>query len=108
MAVKNKDQVEEERRLLYVALTRAIDHLYVCYPQRYQQGFGVKADRYGFAQVSRFLQGEIGKHFRHTTPPRDGKFAQGGGLESDSSGANLGRTPHREAGALRKEIRHPW
>lgn len=108
MAVKNEDQVEEERRLLYVALTRAIDHLYVCYPQRYQQGFGVNADRYGLAQVSRFLQGEIGGHFRHTTPPRDGNFAQGGSLGSDAGGAGTPRTPHREAKALRKEIRHPW
>ena len=68
MAVTNDEQIEEERRLLYVALTRARDWLYVCYPQRYYQGQGPKASRYGFAQVSRFLQGDIGQSFIQGTP----------------------------------------
>ena len=32
MATKNPEEIEEERRLFYVALTRAKNWLYVCYP----------------------------------------------------------------------------
>ena len=35
MATKNPAEIEEERRLFYVALTRAKNWLYVCYPFRY-------------------------------------------------------------------------
>ena len=35
MATKNPEEIEEERRLFYVALTRAKNWLYVCYPLRY-------------------------------------------------------------------------
>jgi len=35
MATGSADQIEEERRLFYVALTRAKNHLYVCIPLRY-------------------------------------------------------------------------
>ena len=31
-SVRNDDQLEEERRLFYVCVTRAKDHLYLCYP----------------------------------------------------------------------------
>lgn len=68
MAVKNDDQVEEERRLLYVALTRARNWLYVCYPQRYYQGYSKRSNQHGYAQVSRFLQGEPGRSFARRTP----------------------------------------
>jgi DNA helicase-2/ATP-dependent DNA helicase PcrA len=83
MAVKNDDQVEEERRLLYVALTRARNWLYVCYPQRYYQGYGNRSNRHGYAQVSRFLQGAPGRAFSHRTPGTS-KIARGhpaGGAE---------------------------
>ncbi len=32
---KHPEEIEEERRLFYVALTRAKNWLYVCYPLRY-------------------------------------------------------------------------
>lgn len=48
-----EDEVEEERRLLYVAMTRARDELYVTYPlQSYPTRTG--AD-FAFGQLSRFL-----------------------------------------------------
>jgi DNA helicase-2/ATP-dependent DNA helicase PcrA len=34
------DQVEEERRMFYVALTRAADWLYVCYPRHEASSYG--------------------------------------------------------------------
>jgi DNA helicase-2/ATP-dependent DNA helicase PcrA len=38
--VWDPDKLEEERRLFYVALTRAADWLYVCHPQRESSSFG--------------------------------------------------------------------
>jgi DNA helicase-2/ATP-dependent DNA helicase PcrA len=56
MALSDDDEVEEERRLLYVALTRARDALIVTYPQRYYRRPRGLDDAHGFALVSRFLQ----------------------------------------------------
>jgi superfamily I DNA/RNA helicase len=39
MATGSTEEVEEELRLFYVALTRAKDWLYVCFPQRYYHAF---------------------------------------------------------------------
>jgi len=40
-ALKDPDGEEEERRLFYVAMTRAKDQLYLCYPVRsYTRGAG--------------------------------------------------------------------
>ena len=52
-AVEDPDELEEERRLMYVALTRAKDELAVVYPM---QVYGSRrgAD-YSFDQLSRFL-----------------------------------------------------
>jgi DNA helicase-2/ATP-dependent DNA helicase PcrA len=52
-ALGTQDEIEEERRLMYVALTRARNHLAVCYPVNvYDTRRG--AD-YSIDQVSRFL-----------------------------------------------------
>jgi DNA helicase-2/ATP-dependent DNA helicase PcrA len=55
MALNEPGGVEEERRLLYVALTRAKDHLSVSFPQRfYHRRFGSDG-RHSYAVPSRFL-----------------------------------------------------
>jgi len=55
MAVRDEQGVEEERRLFYVALTRAKDRLYVYFPLRYyDRRFGA-SDGHTFAQLTRFL-----------------------------------------------------
>ncbi len=54
---------EEERRLLYVAMTRAKDRLYVYFPLRYYHRRFVLADAHGYAQISRYLAGDIGTLF---------------------------------------------
>ena len=62
MATKDPEQIEEERRLFYVALTRAKNWLYVCCPLRYYYHYrpGV-SDRHGYAQRTRFLpEGVLG------------------------------------------------
>jgi len=56
MATGSPAQVEEELRLFYVALTRAKDWLYICFPQRYFHAYrGGFSDQYGYAQLTRFL-----------------------------------------------------
>ncbi|MEX2274710.1 MAG: ATP-dependent helicase [Actinomycetota bacterium] len=54
MATGDEDEIEEERRLLYVAMTRAKDSLTVLFPQRYYRRRDL-SDPHSYAQLSRFL-----------------------------------------------------
>lgn len=71
MATGSQAQVEEERRLLYVALTRAKHYLHVLVPQRFytsgQQGLG---DRHVYASLTRFIPPEIASRFEAIGPAR--------------------------------------
>ena len=55
MALGDPDGLEEERRLFYVALTRARDHLHVSYPLRYHRYRHGLGDEHVYGQPSRFL-----------------------------------------------------
>jgi DNA helicase-2/ATP-dependent DNA helicase PcrA len=56
LATGARDEVEEERRLFYVALTRAREHLHIYAPLRLHQGHQAdRGDRHGYALRSRFL-----------------------------------------------------
>ena len=55
MAISTREGLEEERRLFYVALTRARDHLYVVHPLRYYDRRHALDDAHSFAQPSRFV-----------------------------------------------------
>ncbi|NQT36952.1 MAG: ATP-dependent helicase [Planctomycetes bacterium] len=69
MATRNPEEIEEERRLFYVALTRAKDWLYVCCPLRfYVHRYGT-SDRHGYAQLTRFLPEEVVESFARDTSP---------------------------------------
>jgi DNA helicase-2/ATP-dependent DNA helicase PcrA len=59
MATEDDEGVEEERRLFYVAVTRAKDRLYVVYPLRYYYKKHPMGDAHGYAQVTRFLAPEV-------------------------------------------------
>ena len=59
MATGSDEEVEEELRLAYVAMTRARDRLYVTWPMRFYshpQGF---SDRHVFGQCSRFFSKDV-------------------------------------------------
>ncbi|MCH7789156.1 MAG: ATP-dependent helicase [Acidobacteria bacterium] len=55
MALTDADGLEEERRLLYVALTRAKDTLAVSFPLRYHVTKSLSDRRHVYAQLSRFI-----------------------------------------------------
>ncbi|MFQ5590805.1 MAG: ATP-dependent helicase [Phycisphaerae bacterium] len=63
MAVQSQAGVDEERRLLYVAMTRAKDFLYVYFPQRYYHRRFSLGDRYGYAQLTRFIPDDMRRLF---------------------------------------------
>jgi DNA helicase-2/ATP-dependent DNA helicase PcrA len=54
MATDDDDSVEEERRLFYVAVTRAKDWLYVVFPLRYYYKRYPTGDAHAYAQLTRF------------------------------------------------------
>lgn len=62
MATGSVAEIEEERRLFYVACTRARDYLYVAQPQRYYTQPWAKADTHGYAQRTRFLTAAVLQH----------------------------------------------
>jgi len=60
MATGNAAEIEEERRLLYVAMTRARDHLYLIQPHRFYTGSSRRnGDRHIYAPRTRFIPEEL-------------------------------------------------
>ena len=85
MATGNADEIEEERRLLYVALTRARDHVHVYFPLRYHHRKRGRDDAHGYAQLSRFLTPAVLDHVEHAgaaTVPADETVAIGAGASA--------------------------
>jgi DNA helicase-2/ATP-dependent DNA helicase PcrA len=71
MAAGDHDELEEERRLFYVALTRARDELHVSFPLRYHRSNRGLEDRHWYAQLTRFLPEEVRSLFSLETTYRD-------------------------------------
>jgi DNA helicase-2/ATP-dependent DNA helicase PcrA len=68
MATGSAEDIEEERRLLYVAMTRAKEHLHLIVPNRFfikQQA--QMGDRHVYAQRTRFIAPVMLKHFEECT-----------------------------------------
>ena len=64
-------ELEEERRLLYVAMTRAKDDLHLLVPQRFfVHGQAAKGDRHMYASRTRFIPERLLPMFERTTWPR--------------------------------------
>ena len=71
MATGDPDELEEERRLFYVALTRARDELHVSFPLRYHRSNRGSEDRHWYAQLTRFLPQEVRGRFALEATYRD-------------------------------------
>ncbi len=100
MATKNPEEVEEERRLFYVAMTRAKNWLYVCCPLRYYYFArpGV-SDRHSFAQPTRFVTPAVAKCFQQQVSSIPGEDTD------DDSGASTSKTTSR---AVRRKTKDLW
>jgi DNA helicase-2/ATP-dependent DNA helicase PcrA len=64
MAAGSTEELDEERRLLYVAMTRAQHHLQLLVPQRFhvtQQA--ARGDRHLWGGLSRFIPPQVAAHF---------------------------------------------
>ena len=67
MALGSRDGLEEERRLFYVALTRAHRSLHVYVPLRYHHHARGRDDKHSFGQPSRFLSAKVRAHLDEGT-----------------------------------------
>jgi ATP-dependent DNA helicase UvrD/PcrA len=88
MATGDPEQLEEERRLLYVALTRARDELHVCFPLRYHRSNRGYEDRHWYAQLTRFLPEEVRTRFRLETTYAEGEGGERPGAPTPSGTAS--------------------
>lgn len=85
LATRDAEGVDEERRLFYVALTRARRHLHVYAPLRYHHGDPAgSSDRHGYAQRTRFLPPALDPLMEHravrSALDRPGGLGSGAGL----------------------------
>jgi DNA helicase-2/ATP-dependent DNA helicase PcrA len=80
LGVGSTPEIEEERRLLYVAMTRAKDQLHLMVPQRFfTHGQRSLGDRHIYAQRTRFIPNGITRRFQSCYWPRPkngGEMAQ--------------------------------
>ena len=80
-------ELEEERRLLYVAMTRAKDDLHLMVPQRFfTHGQSAQGDRHVYASRTRFIPDRLLNLFEKTVWPL---AATGAAARSASSGPRI-------------------
>ena len=71
LATGSDAEIEEERRLLYVAMTRAKDQLELMLPQRfYTSGQSASGDRHVYANRTRFIPNRLLEHFDNRVWPQ--------------------------------------
>jgi DNA helicase-2/ATP-dependent DNA helicase PcrA len=90
-------ELEEERRLLYVAMTRAKDNLHLIVPQRFfVHGQPARGDRHVYASRTRFIPDHLLQLFdRHTWPIATGV----------PSNSTSGQAPRMD---IRERMRGMW
>jgi len=59
MSTGTPEEIDEERRLTYVALTRARNFLYITWPLRYYHKRTPFSDRHSYAQLCRFFSSSV-------------------------------------------------
>jgi len=97
LATGTTDEIEEERRLLYVAMTRAKDHLHLIVPQRFfahQQRSG--GSQHMYAARTRFIDASMLQHFSGVSWPA---------AAATSGGARQTKKPPVDIGA---RLRQMW
>jgi len=87
MATGDADEIEEERRLLYVAMTRARDALAVYFPLRYYRRRRGLDDPHTYAQLTRFLSEPARASFDERTAYLDDAGGPDRQLEVTGDGA---------------------
>ena len=73
MALGSPAGLEEERRVFYVALTRARNALHLYVPERYHHHPNGRDDRHSWAQPSRFLSERVRSRCDELTEPSHGQ-----------------------------------
>lgn len=97
MSTKDPEQIEEERRLFYVALTRAKNWLYVCYPLRFY--WPGRSDHHTFSQRTRFLPDKVLRCFdQHVTDS----------LGEEDVDQFEGPSPHFTSRSVRRRTKDLW
>ena len=81
MACGTVEEIEEERRLLYVAMTRARDSLDIYCPLRYYKHGSRFGDTHTYAQLTRFIPDSI-----HHLFDREGSFNAGDQTDTPQEG----------------------
>jgi len=99
MATEDEEQIEEERRLFYVAMTRAKNRLYICHPVRYYFSGRHHGDEHSFSNRTRFLPDQILDFFEPVQAWKDRDEAN---PEDDAWQTSL-RTVE-----IRRRIKHFW
>jgi len=70
LGVGSTAELEEERRLLYVAMTRAKDNLHLVVPQRFfTHGQNAQGDRHVYAARTRFIPATLLQYFECVSWP---------------------------------------
>jgi DNA helicase II / ATP-dependent DNA helicase PcrA len=72
MALSDDDGLDEERRIFYVALTRARHMLCVYFPVRYYHRRTGRDDAHGYGQLSRFISEPVRALFEQDLPEASG------------------------------------
>ena len=86
MATGTPEGIEEERRLLYVAMTRAKDELDLIVPQRfYTYKQSQTGDRHVYTSISRFIPTSIHQHFDRRYWPKSAAVYDIAGRKSGPS-----------------------
>nr|UXE45854.1 DNA helicase II [uncultured bacterium] len=86
MSTGTTEEVEEERRLLYVAMTRARDDLRLLVPQRfYVHQQSATGDRHVYASLSRFVPDGVIRFFERTAWPVVAQVAAEPGATTSAS-----------------------
>lgn len=89
LATGSDDDIEEERRLFYVALTRARAHLYVMHPQRYYFHPHFKSDHHSYSQRTRFIPDELLPLFETVNASQEAPGAGGEATNSNVTTADI-------------------